>query len=161
MERDIARTISVPDFGGARDIPFTPAEALVGFQPTSTNKTPSSPARIGALINYLWKRNNNTEVNISEDDKEFRRLQFRAMARQMRATMTNNGCNATSWREISDREQRYYALKLEQQIGKTGYNISRCRNRWAANILLQDCMRNERLTANRVSKIATVIILLK
>ncbi|OAD79869.1 hypothetical protein PHYBLDRAFT_162923 [Phycomyces blakesleeanus NRRL 1555(-)] len=39
-------------------------EAHVGFILTRTNKTPSATARINVLINHLWKKKQETDINV-------------------------------------------------------------------------------------------------
>lgn len=144
-EREMARVNAHPDCLGARSIVATLPEARIGFQCTSTNKTPSATARINALINYLWKKipgNPSTDIDFAKL-KEIR-LGFRSITRRLRYAMTQEGAVATSWGTLSAQEKTYYALRLEREIFEYGYAIYKCNKKWAANLLIQECMKAER-----------------
>ncbi|KAL0085808.1 hypothetical protein J3Q64DRAFT_1834309 [Phycomyces blakesleeanus] len=68
--------VNHPDDRGVRHIPATMTEACVGFIPTRTNKTPSATSRINALINFLWKKQQGTDVNVSAEEQKLIRFQF-------------------------------------------------------------------------------------
>jgi hypothetical protein len=133
---------------GERDIPATLGEAQRGFIPSRSNRTPSATVRIDALISYLWKTSNNGQ-DISDLKKHFDRLQFRALTRECRVNMKQDGIRCSFWGDLSDQQKLYYCLKLEKAIATFGYPIFRCRRQWAAGLLLQEAMKSERQTAHR------------
>lgn len=141
-----------PNFMGERSIVATLPEARVGFVPTANNRTPSSTARINALINYLWKKKNRTEEDLPMRLVKTHRMQFKALTRQCRAIMKHDGVTAVFWNDMSPQVISYYSSKLESLITDYGFPIYQCNKRWAATLLLQDAMKAERQVALRNSR---------
>lgn len=142
--------LSQPDHRGVRHIPPTMKEARMGFIPTKTNRTPCISARINALINYLWKKKNNTERNISKAEQKLVSLQFHMYTRQCRLIMKSEGINEPNWGKLPAQQKLYYSLRLEELIfSNYHYPIYECVDRWAASLLLQDVMKAERKTDKR------------
>ncbi|OAD75292.1 hypothetical protein PHYBLDRAFT_143550 [Phycomyces blakesleeanus NRRL 1555(-)] len=107
--------VNHPDDRGVRHIPATMTEACVGFIPTRTNKTPSATSRINALINFLWKKQQGTDVNVSAEEQKLIRFQFHIQ------------------------QKLYYSLRLEELIFLNyQFALHKCRGRWAAALLLQE-----------------------
>ncbi|KAI9330338.1 hypothetical protein BD770DRAFT_403889 [Pilaira anomala] len=154
---EMSRINAFPNARGTRSIVATLPDALVGFQPTRTNKTPSATARINALINFLYKQTTGSELDASPTVVRIHRLQFRGLTRDVRLQMKKEGANATEWSGLSPEEQVYYSLQLEGVIAEYGFPIYKCNKRWAANLLLQECMKGERQTKKR--RMVIIIIL--
>ncbi|KAL0091167.1 hypothetical protein F4703DRAFT_1791106 [Phycomyces blakesleeanus] len=57
-------------------------EACVNFIPTRTNKIPSATARIYVLINYLWKKKQETDISIFLEEQKLIQLQFHIKVKQ-------------------------------------------------------------------------------
>ncbi|CAO3618592.1 unnamed protein product [Mucor hiemalis] len=144
--REVARTVADLDSRGCRNIPPVLTEASMGFVARGSNRTPSSSARINALINYLWKRLSdvNRSRNVSEGELNHIRTRFNDQARNVIVMMRNDGVTETFWSKIEKRKQLYYAFKLEGEILRMGYKIFQCEKQWAAMLLLQERMKGQR-----------------
>lgn len=150
IEQRMSFLMAHPDDRGVRHIPATISDARIGFLPTKTNKTPSATSRINALINYLWKRKQGSEIDISLPEQRVIRLQFHAYTRHCRLIMRENGIDETNWGRLSTSQKLYYSLRLEEMIfTKFGYELYECERQWAASLLLQEAMKAERQTEKR------------
>ncbi|KAL0083900.1 hypothetical protein F4703DRAFT_1916970 [Phycomyces blakesleeanus] len=66
-------------------------ETRVDFIPIRTNKIPSATARINALINYLWKKKQETDISIFLEEQKLIQLQFHMSTRQWQHIMHKDG----------------------------------------------------------------------
>ncbi|KAI9326462.1 hypothetical protein BD770DRAFT_416960 [Pilaira anomala] len=152
----MARVNAFPNHMGARSIVATLPEALIGFQATRTNRTPSATARIDALISFLLKSRAGSAEEISLAVVKTERLQLRSITRLVRGEMIMQGVKATSWGELSAAEQLYYSLRLEEEVNKQLQPpIYKCNKQWAAKLLLQEKMKGERQCKKRREEKAT------
>ncbi|KAL0074239.1 hypothetical protein J3Q64DRAFT_1842125 [Phycomyces blakesleeanus] len=71
-------------------------EACVDFIPTRTNKIPSATARINALINYLWKKKQETYISVFLEEQKLIQLQFYMYTRQCQHIMREDGIVETN-----------------------------------------------------------------
>ncbi|KAL0073342.1 hypothetical protein F4703DRAFT_1799755 [Phycomyces blakesleeanus] len=69
-------------------------EARVDFILTRTNKIPSATARINALINYLWKKKQETDISVFLEEQKLIQLQFYIKVKQ-RSSRRRVETNAT------------------------------------------------------------------
>ena len=90
-QNEMARINAFPNARGTRSIVATLSEALVGFRPTRTNRTPCPTTRVNALINYLQKQSTGSEVDAHPLVITLHRLQFRSMTRDEKKRCNNNG----------------------------------------------------------------------
>ncbi|KAL0096991.1 hypothetical protein J3Q64DRAFT_1693414 [Phycomyces blakesleeanus] len=116
QQQRMAYLVSHPDDRDVRHIPATMNEARMGFIPQGTNKTPSATARINALINYLWKKQKGTDVNISALEQKLIRLQFHMYTRQCWCIMKDDGVVKVNWGKLNSQKKLYYSLRLEELI---------------------------------------------
>ncbi|KAL0088722.1 hypothetical protein J3Q64DRAFT_1697006 [Phycomyces blakesleeanus] len=81
-------------------------ETHVDFIPIRTNKIPSATARINALINYLWKKKQETDISIFLEEQKLIQLQFHMSTRQCHHIMHKDGINmlAKLSREVQEEE---------------------------------------------------------
>ncbi|KAL0096972.1 hypothetical protein J3Q64DRAFT_1693397 [Phycomyces blakesleeanus] len=59
-------------------------EACVNFIPTRTNKIPSATARIYVLINYLWKKKQETDISIFLEEQKLIQLKVKQTSSRRR-----------------------------------------------------------------------------
>ena len=101
---EMARVNAFPNARGVRSIVATLPEALVGFQPTRTNKIPSATARINALIKFLLMQTTGSDLEPSPTVVRVHRLQFRGFTRDVRQNMRKGGATTTGWSGLSSEE---------------------------------------------------------
>ncbi|KAL0077176.1 hypothetical protein F4703DRAFT_1919755 [Phycomyces blakesleeanus] len=92
-------------------------ETRVDFIPIRTNKIPSATARINALINYLWKKKQETDISVFLEEQKLIQLQFHMSTRQCQHIMHKDSILS---REVQEEEL--------SSIGEaeTNLSISRC-----------------------------------
>lgn len=147
----MARVNAFPDSMGTRSIMAILPEARIGFKPSKSNRTPSTTARINALINFLLKSRSASAVDVIHPDitKKYR-LKLRNITRLVRGQMIMEGVTTNSWSQLSDTEQKYYTLLLEGEVNDSlDLPIYKCKKQWAANLLLQEKMKGERQNKKR------------
>ncbi|KAI9327115.1 hypothetical protein BD770DRAFT_404750, partial [Pilaira anomala] len=151
----MARVNAFPNHMGARSIVATLPEALISFQATRTNRTPSATARIDALISFLLKSRAGSAEEISLAVVKTERLQLRSITRLVRGEMIMQGVKATSWGKLSAVEQLYYSLRFEEEVNKQlQLPIYKCNKQWAAKLLArEDARRDGRSRKKQLSKI--------
>ncbi|KAL0091301.1 hypothetical protein F4703DRAFT_1791231 [Phycomyces blakesleeanus] len=76
-------------------------EARVDFIPTRTNKILSATARINALINYLWKKKQETDISVFLEEQKLVQLQFHMSTRKCQHIMREDGILS---REVQEEE---------------------------------------------------------
>ncbi|OAD71792.1 hypothetical protein PHYBLDRAFT_170445 [Phycomyces blakesleeanus NRRL 1555(-)] len=100
---------------GVKHIPATMTEACVDFIPTRTNKIPSATARINALINYLWKKKQETYISVFLEEQKLIQLQFYMYTRQCQHIMREDGIlsREVQGEELSQCASNYLGLVLQ------------------------------------------------
>ncbi|OAD78839.1 hypothetical protein PHYBLDRAFT_62400 [Phycomyces blakesleeanus NRRL 1555(-)] len=110
---------------------------------TVTSEQSSTQARMSYLVNHPNDRGG-TEVNISAEDQKLIRLQFHMYTRQCQRIMHEDGIVETNWKRLSSQQKLYYSLRLEELIFLYyQFALHRCRDQWAAALLLQEVMKAE------------------
>ncbi|KAL0083273.1 hypothetical protein F4703DRAFT_1794838 [Phycomyces blakesleeanus] len=150
IKRRMSYLVSHSDDRSVRHIPATMNEAHMGFIPRRTNKTPSATARINALINYLWKKQKGTDVNISALEQKLICLQFHMYIRQCWCIIKDDGVVEVNWGKLNSQKKLYYSLRLVELIfNNYNFPLYDCQDQWAASLLLQEVMKAERQTEKR------------
>ncbi|KAL0085228.1 hypothetical protein J3Q64DRAFT_1699513 [Phycomyces blakesleeanus] len=99
-------------------------ETRVDFIPIRTNKIPSATARINALINYLWKKKQETDISVFLEEQKLIQLQFHMSTRQCQHIMHKDSILS---REVQEEELSSIAngilnnLASYQSVGASNY----------------------------------------
>ncbi|KAL0081593.1 hypothetical protein F4703DRAFT_1795774 [Phycomyces blakesleeanus] len=93
-------------------------ETRIDFIPIRTNKIPSATARINALINYLWKKKQETNISIFLEEQKLIQLQFHMSTRQCQHIMHKDGILS---REVQEEELSSIANLLNNLRMQTNY----------------------------------------